>query len=68
MLFRKAGNKRVGKGERKGKKAISWTAETLQNFVPPLSVSETQLISNFLLVIVPVKHNLGIFREKYPQL
>ena len=22
---------------------ISWTAETLQNFVPPLSVSETQV-------------------------
>jgi len=24
-------------------RAISWTAKTLQNFVPPLSVSETQV-------------------------
>ena len=28
---------------------ISWTAETLQNFVPPLSVSETQVNKRLLV-------------------
>jgi len=35
---------------KKPKPAISWTAETVENFLPPLRVSETQVNKQLLLI------------------